>query len=86
MDENQKRPEPTPNPPEILIHGIPYNGEPLVRYSDVAKYTGLSEGCLRTLVSKNQIPHYKIGKPVRFRMSEIDKWLANRKQGYTAKK
>ena len=70
----------------IKFDGVTHTGEKLVGYKDVAEYMGVSYGYLRQLVAKNYIPHYKLGRSVRFRLSEVDKWLSNRKSGYTSKK
>ena len=51
----------------IKFEGISHTGEKLVGYKDVAEYMGVSYGYLRQLVAKNYIPHYKLGRSVRFR-------------------
>ena len=81
--ENQRQ---SPSGNVIKFEGVTHTGEKLVGYKDVAEYMGVSYGYLRQLVAKNYIPHYKLGRSVRFRLSEVDKWLSNRKSGYTSKK
>ena len=86
MSAAREKPKKSPTGQVIKFEGITHTGEKLVGYKDVADYMGVSYGYLRQLVSKNYIPHYKLGRSVRFRLSEIDKWLSNRKSGYTSKK
>ncbi|MEW6469663.1 MAG: helix-turn-helix domain-containing protein [Bacteroidota bacterium] len=44
-------------------------------FSETAIYTGLSESHLYRLTSKKIIPHYKQGKPLYFKRTEVDAWL-----------
>jgi excisionase family DNA binding protein len=45
----------------------------------LANHLGLSEGFVRALVARREIPFAKIGKFVRFDPDEIDMWLAERR-------
>lgn len=45
----------------------------------LCKYLGVDESWVYKQVSGKNIPHYKIGKYVRFRRSTIDKWLESQK-------
>lgn len=47
-------------------------------YAEVAKVTGLAERTLRNMVSKKQIPYYKLGRSVRFSPEKIGKWMEER--------
>lgn len=47
--------------------------------SGLADLLGLSEGFIRSLVYRREIPYAKIGKFVRFDRNEIDQWLAERR-------
>lgn len=49
--------------------------EPLVTASEVAEYLHCSVSTVRRLAAKGKIPHYRLGKIVRFRRSEVDAWL-----------
>lgn len=42
--------------------------------SEVALLLGISEGRIRHLTSKREIPHYKQGKKTFFKKSEIEAW------------
>lgn len=46
---------------------------------DLVKYTGLSKYRIYDLTSKREIPHYKRGKQLFFKKSEIDSWLTERR-------
>ena len=42
---------------------------------EAADYVGCEPGTLRVWVSKRVVPHLKIGRLVRFRRKDLDKWL-----------
>ncbi|MEE2658313.1 MAG: helix-turn-helix domain-containing protein [Candidatus Latescibacterota bacterium] len=48
---------------------------------DLAKYLHCSVSTVRRLVPRGQIPHFRLGKMLRFRRSEIDVWLALHHEG-----
>jgi excisionase family DNA binding protein len=86
MSAAREKPKKSPTGQVIKFEGVTHAGEKLVGYKDVAEYMGVSYGYLRQLVSNDYIPYYKLGRSVRFRLSEIDKWLSNRKSRYRSKK
>ena len=48
---------------------------------EVAAYLRCSSSTVRRMVRRGQIPHYRFGKLVRFRRSEIERWLALHHEG-----
>ncbi len=50
--------------------------EQLLTVGEVASYLSCSVSTVRRLAGRDKIPHYRLGKMVRFRMGEIDSWLA----------
>jgi excisionase family DNA binding protein len=42
---------------------------------DLSRYLGIKTGTLYVMVEERSIPHYRIGRLVRFRKSEIDRWM-----------
>ena len=48
---------------------------------EVAAYLRCSPSTVRRFVRRGQIPHYRFGKLVRFRLSEIERWLALHHEG-----
>lgn len=46
---------------------------------ELASYLKLNEKTIYYLVAKGQIPHYRIGKLVRFKQDEIDTWMLSKK-------
>ncbi|MDA0711265.1 MAG: helix-turn-helix domain-containing protein [bacterium] len=40
-----------------------------------AAYLGCTPGTLRVWVSKRRVPFVRVGRLVRFRKSDLDKWL-----------
>ncbi len=48
--------------------------------NDLARYLAVKPSRLYSLVEAREIPHYKIGRLVRFKKAEIDLWMeSNRK-------
>lgn len=48
----------------------------LVSSPDAARYLGLQEGSLRQMRMRGEGPrYYKIGRAVRYRISDLDKWI-----------
>jgi excisionase family DNA binding protein len=43
--------------------------------SELAEIIGSSESFVRKLVFRNQIPYIKIGKLVRFRSIDVNRWI-----------
>jgi excisionase family DNA binding protein len=50
----------------------------LVRAPEVADYLLLSVRTIKALTSKGGLPHYRIGRAVRYRPSEIEAWMLSR--------
>ena len=42
---------------------------------EVADHLGVSKDTVRKWIRKEVIPHYRVGKKYRFKLSEIDKWI-----------
>lgn len=55
--------------------------ERLMTYEEISKATGITVPSLKKMRMKKQIPFYKIGRLVRFRLSEIEQSLQERKVG-----
>jgi excisionase family DNA binding protein len=53
---------------------------------DVAGLVNLSELTIRRYVMKKQIPYHKIFRSVRFKPSEINKWIEEKKEEMAGKK
>ncbi|MBD3268484.1 helix-turn-helix domain-containing protein [bacterium] len=49
--------------------------------SDVAQYLGLTDSTIYTWAQQGDIPHIKLGRMVRFRRSDIEKWLESQTVG-----
>ena len=48
---------------------------------DVAEYLGVTASWIYDLAKAGKIPHYRIGRRIKFRLEEIDRWMAGRHQG-----
>jgi excisionase family DNA binding protein len=52
--------------------------EELVDITELQRITSIKVTTLRKLVAHKRVPFVKIGRLVRFRLSEIDAWLVQR--------
>ena len=52
--------------------------ETYMTIEEVAEYLKLAEQTIRRWVLNREIPYHKIKKVIRFRVSEIEKWIDNR--------
>ena len=55
--------------------------EKMMIAGEVAAYLRCSPSTVRRMARRGQIPHYRFGKLVRFRLSEIERWLALQQEG-----
>ena len=46
----------------------------------VSAYLALRASKVYSLVEEKQIPHYRIGRQIRFRKSDVDEWMAGQKE------
>ena len=42
---------------------------------EIAEHLGVSKDTIRNWIKKNIIPHHRIGKQYKFRISEVDTWV-----------
>lgn len=54
---------------------------PPVVASVAADYIGSTEGHVRTLTRRGEIPHLRIGRKVRYRLDDLDRWLDDHARG-----
>ena len=50
----------------------------------VSQYLGIQPSTLYCLVEQQKIPHYRIGRLIRFRRAEIDLWMEGNKKDCAA--
>lgn len=50
--------------------------EPYVSLADAATYLGVSPRTLQDWVHDRKVPFHKVGRLTRFRLSELDAWVA----------
>ncbi len=53
----------------------------LMTVQELASYLRCSVTTVRRIVARGEIPHYRLGKMVRFRRREIDTWLTAYHEG-----
>ena len=44
--------------------------------SVVAKYLGIAKSTVYALSNERELPHYRVGTRFKFRLAEIDEWMA----------
>lgn len=54
--------------------------EKFVQVKDIAEYLGVSVQTVYYWTHAGIIPHYRLPKAVRFKLSEVDNWMARRKR------
>lgn len=54
--------------------------EKLIKESDVAEYLNVSSRSVSRLRAKRGLPYFKIGGHVRFKLSQVEKWLKDQKR------
>ncbi len=55
--------------------------EGLMIATEVAQYLNCSISTVRRLVMRSTIPHFRLGKLVRFSRSDIDAWMSDNREG-----
>jgi excisionase family DNA binding protein len=62
---------------------MPTGDEPWLRYPAAAAVLGISRGTLEVWLSVKRyaVPHYKVGRNVLFKRSELVAWLESRRRG-----
>lgn len=58
--------------------------EGLMTAEEAARYLGFAKGTIYQKVSKGEIPYLKLGHSVRFRRSELDRWIAEQNAASTS--
>lgn len=51
----------------------------LIGIQDVSERLGVSTNTIYAWISQKRIPHYKVGRLVKFNTTEIDQWIAAKK-------
>ena len=53
--------------------------ETLISKKELTVAFGVSSSFVNKLMSKDRLPHFKIGRAVRFRISDVSAWLEKRR-------
>ena len=53
--------------------------ERLYSVEEIANHIGVSKDTIRAWIKKETIPYYKVGRQYKFKLSEIDEWVASGK-------
>ena len=53
--------------------------ERLHSVEEIANHIGVSKDTIRAWIKKEAIPFYKVGRQYKFKLSEIDEWVASGK-------
>ena len=49
----------------------------ILRFSEAANYLRVSERTLFDRVQKAEVPHFRVGKLIRFSVAELEQWARN---------
>lgn len=60
---------------QIALEQVSSGGGEVMNFEQCLKLTGFSKGYLYRLTSQREIPHYKKGKFIFFKRSEVEQWL-----------
>ncbi len=60
---------------QAAIEQVATGGSEVMNFEQCQKMTGFSKGLLYRMTSQREIPHYKKGKFVFFKRSEVENWL-----------
>ena len=55
-------------------------GKEFLNIHDLSQFLGIKVSTLYAMVEEKRVPHYRIGRLIRFRRSEIDRWLEPRRE------
>lgn len=58
--------------------------EALMTVAEVSDYLACSVSLVRRLARRSEIPHYRLGRLMRFRRTDVDAWLQARHEGSTS--
>jgi len=53
--------------------------EPFIDVDDLAKYLKLKKQTAYHIVATLNIPHYRVGRLIRFKLSEVEEWMKTNK-------
>lgn len=56
-------------------------GEPLIGAKQAAEFLGLALNTVYIMARGDQLPHYRFGATVRFRHSDLERWLEEKRRG-----
>lgn len=54
---------------------MPNEPEKWSSLEEISEHLGVSKDTIRNWIKKNIIPHHRIGKQFKFRISEVDAWV-----------
>ncbi|MEQ9617715.1 MAG: helix-turn-helix domain-containing protein [Deltaproteobacteria bacterium] len=53
--------------------------EPFIDIVDLAKFLKLKKQTAYHIVATLNIPHYRVGRLIRFKLSEVEEWMKSKK-------
>ena len=56
------------------------NGQMFIDFKQALKVLGMSEAWLRKQVSQKLIPHYKLGRSLKFKIDELEDYAKSKKR------
>lgn len=64
---------------ETIERALIQKEKPFLSLDELVGYLGIARNTVYQWTSRNLIPHYKVGKKLMFKISEIDNWVLNNK-------
>lgn len=55
-----------------------FNREKWISLSEIADYIGVSKDTIRNWIKQSNMPAQKIGRLWKFKISDVDEWIADR--------
>lgn len=58
-----------------MEHKTRITAEPWSSLEEIARHIGVSKDTIRAWIKKETIPHHKVGRQYKFKISEVDAWV-----------
>jgi excisionase family DNA binding protein len=56
-------------------------GKVFLTINEISEYLNLKRSTVYSMVEAGELPHYKIGRLIRFKQDEVDRWMDEHRKG-----